>query len=388
MENYKVQTPGGSDFETIYAIGDIHGDLNLLLTLLYFCAQVIDENGAWKTEKKKCCVVLVGDTIDRYRPGVFSAGELDGEELLIHLLLNSLDEEAQEHDSRVLKCLGNHEEMNLQGNYSYATTKGKQLRSVFPIKRGSLFSRLIYTDSGTFPFVQLNKKYFFVHGGIAPITEDTVSWLPDACKSMKKMFRNKTKLSKQEKACYELASKMLWDRTYTVKDSCATSGELTQLSKKLQYLQAEMMLSGHTVTVYNGAKKEASFFESCNNEGQIEKCETLTEKEQVNPGIHMSCDQKVVRLDNGASRAFGLPDMDGRKPQIFCVDSRGKYSVLKYSQYNIGKGTVDKIFCKEALRKKMFDYFEKETKIKKIKGGQQKIESGERPLDRYLRRYF
>lgn len=388
MEDYNVQTPKTiSDFDTIYAIGDIHGDLNLLLTLLYFCAKVIDEKGAWKKTKTKCCVVLVGDTIDRYRPGVYSAGELDGEELLIHLLLNFLDEEAKKHDSRVLKCLGNHEEMNLQGNYSYATAKGKQLRRVFPIKRGSLFSRLIYTETGTFPFVQLNKNYFFVHGGIAPITQDTVSLLPGACKSMKKMFRNKTKLSKQENACYELASKMLWDRTYTVKDSCATSGELTQLSKKLQYLQAKMMLSGHTVTVYNGAKKNASFFESCNKEGEIEKCEKSTE-EQVNPGIHMSCNQKVVRLDNGASRAFGLPDMDGRKPQIFCVDSSGNYSVLKYSNYNIGKSTVDNIFCKDALRKKMFDYFEQETKIKKMKGGQQKMESGERPLDLYLRRYF
>lgn len=373
-----------NDYDVIYAMGDIHGDFNLLLNLLHFNAQVIDNEGKWKDNGQKVCVVLVGDTLDRQRPGVVSKGELEGEELLIHLFLNELAQQAKDHDSKIIKCLGNHEEMNIDPqskNYSnYITQKGMALRKDFPIKRGSFFSKQIFTDN-TYPFVIID-KYFFVHGGVGPITKDNKHLLKKAQAVMKKYYRTTEELTAEEMQVKELVTKMLWNRDFTQSDSCFKD------SKKLQTIISDMggnitkILNGHTVTVNNKAKR-GHFFENCKTDGDSSSTKVCTEKtkgsdqtETEHPGIHYSCDKKIVRLDNGASRAFGDKRWEGRRPQLFKIDKRAsphKYSVIVHTNYLQGKDEsfdtpISKVFDKAAIKKGIEEYLEN-IKHSKLSGG-------------------
>ena len=156
--------------DRIVVIGDTHGDFGLLLLLLKDCAKVIDARGRWR-RRNKSWVVLVGDTVDRYRPDVPSGGEVMGEELFMHLYLNRLQRDARKEGGRVLKLLGNHEEMNLRGNYDYVTKLGKQLRRVLPLQPGTAFAKILYSEKDTHAFAQIG-PYFFVHGGLGGLRED------------------------------------------------------------------------------------------------------------------------------------------------------------------------------------------------------------------------
>ena len=390
-KDYDLSTHG---FTKIYAMGDIHGDFNLLLILLRFCAQVIDAQGKW-IGKEKTCVVLVGDTIDRKRPEVPSVGELEGEELLIHLFLNQLHQQAKDHGSKVIKCLGNHEEMNIDGIYDYATAAGKRLRKAFPIRRGSLFSKLIYTEN-TYPCLKIG-EHFFVHGGVQPVTDTNVQLLKNAKEVMQKYFTTTETLRGDDEKTRQLASQLLWDRTYTLSQKCNDE----EVKKKLRYLGAKKMISGHTVTVYDPSVNGTYFTckESAKS-GDITTCTDTTENSQRFPGIHMSCNEHVFRVDNGASRAFGLDKLAGRKPQLLLIDlttppETPSYSVIRYNHFNISTTPISDKFTKEdkrAIKDRMMTYFNKfveKNSALQLKGGFKPNNNKQlTPLQRYLLHHF
>ena len=364
--NYKIDR---GKYRTIYAIGDIHGDFNLLLSLLKYCANVIDDNGKWISSNT--CVVLVGDTLDRKRPSIPVRGELDGEEMLIHLYLNQLCVQAKKNNSILIKCLGNHEIMNIDPMYknvrnNYITKKGQALRKVFPISRGSFFAKQIYTED-TYPFVQIG-KYFFVHGGIGPVSYDNKTLLIRAKEAMKKYFCTTETLSAQDLQAQKLVHAMLWDRQFTSRTSCSLNSKKLDKIMKIIDPKIKKVLSGHTVTVYNRADN-GTFFDTC--EGSSICTVNTTNKsleKNPNPGIHYSCDEKVVRLDNGASRAFGSDRMPGRLPQVFKIQQsdsgEDKYSVVRYLDYLSTKNKesfdtrVSKTFNTKTIRRTIEQYIQ------------------------------
>lgn len=332
--SYEIVT---QDFKTIYAIGDIHGDFGLMMILLHHCAGVVDSKGKWCPSKKNVCVVFVGDTIDRYRKGLSSLGEFDGEELFIHIYLNYLSKKARECNSRVIKCLGNHEEMNMNGQFHCVTPKGRRLRELFPITPGSFFARQIYSEKDTYPFVLVNKQYFFVHGGIYPLNDENKDALEQAPKRMKQWFRKGTKPSGREsKKVYALVHEMLWDREFTNTKQCDNE----VFKNKLSFVGAQYMLSGHSITGYNRADDSQPFNE-CQTISEKNSTQTCTQnnnnkKGKKKLGINCSCSGKVFRLDNGASRGFGSQTDESRKPQLLKIDcnrppTNPTFSVIKYN---------------------------------------------------------
>ncbi|HEY4363997.1 MAG TPA: metallophosphoesterase [Bryobacteraceae bacterium] len=91
--------------ERIVAIGDIHGDLNALLTVLR-AAKLVDARENWTGGKTH--LVIPGDFIDR---GNASRKVMD--------LLMALEPQAQKAGGRLHPMLGNHEAMNLYGDLRY-----------------------------------------------------------------------------------------------------------------------------------------------------------------------------------------------------------------------------------------------------------------------------
>jgi uncharacterized protein YheU (UPF0270 family) len=91
----------------LIAIGDVHGDFPAMMKALEI-AEVMDKNGQWIG--KDSVVVQVGDVLDR--------GDC---ELAIFTKLMRLKKKARSEGGNVIVMNGNHEIMNVMGDFRYAT---------------------------------------------------------------------------------------------------------------------------------------------------------------------------------------------------------------------------------------------------------------------------
>lgn len=91
--------------DRVVAVGDLHGDLGGALRTLHL-AGVVNDSGHWSGGQDT--LVQTGDTTDR---GPDSRAVMD--------LLRRLQQEATAQGGRVVCLLGNHEVMNLQGDWRY-----------------------------------------------------------------------------------------------------------------------------------------------------------------------------------------------------------------------------------------------------------------------------
>jgi hypothetical protein len=103
-------TPGvlaAAQPKRIVAVGDLHGDYAAWLTIAR-AAGLIDANGRWAGGRTT--LVQLGDIVDR-----------EPDSLKIIRSLQQLQKEAPRAGGRVVVVLGNHEAMNLLGDYRYTT---------------------------------------------------------------------------------------------------------------------------------------------------------------------------------------------------------------------------------------------------------------------------
>ena len=163
--------PATSPGTRIYAIGDIHGRLDLLQQLLRQLEADVGSRGARSTR-----IVLLGDLIDR---GPHSRQVLE----LVKLM--------QRHNrGRVVVLRGNHEEMLLAGADGHAEAQRLWLEcggdatlrsygldpgaftSLSPEKRGFTLQKAIGPDMmnwlGSLPLTCRSGDYFFCHAGVRP----------------------------------------------------------------------------------------------------------------------------------------------------------------------------------------------------------------------------
>ena len=182
--------------ERVYAIGDIHGDLEAFMVLLQEVCKVcefdcpIRDNKNIKSHNditfrwtgEKAYVVMVGDTIDRKRTGSIKkdnllVGEIENEEIILLNLINRIAIEASNAGGRLIKLLGNHEIMNLYSNFDYVSDQtikengGLNMRINKTQPGGDLAKMII--KCGTLGIVKIG-DWIFVHGGILPALVNAV----------------------------------------------------------------------------------------------------------------------------------------------------------------------------------------------------------------------
>ena len=131
------------EHERVIVIGDIHGDLDAAIKCLVIsnCINpiIIPENRdvsnmdlffkQLKWIGNNTYVVQLGDQIDRVRPQKWDNNEItrdvaykdEGCTLEIFYLFYHLDKIAREHNGRVFSILGNHEIMNIDGDFRYVS---------------------------------------------------------------------------------------------------------------------------------------------------------------------------------------------------------------------------------------------------------------------------
>lgn len=145
--------------ERMIIIGDLHGDLDKLITCLKianvaeFPQQPLPESDSLRTNSVvfdyvnktrwtggKTFVIQLGDQIDRIRPTKWdeigiakgTAEDDEGSSLHIFYLLWHLNNLAKQVGGRVISIMGNHEFMNVEGDYRYVSPhEFKEYHSAF-----------------------------------------------------------------------------------------------------------------------------------------------------------------------------------------------------------------------------------------------------------------
>jgi hypothetical protein len=255
--------------DRLVAIGDLHGDLAATRAALRL-AGAIDRQDDWVGGN--LVVVQTGDQIDR-----------GNDEPEVLALFDALAEKAKANGGAVISLLGNHEVMNVQGDFRYVTEEGfvdfasyassardpALLTQVTPGMRGRAAAFLpggpIARKLAERPLVAIVGDSLFVHGGILPshtsyglrrANDQTRAWM------LAELGRIPPILDGDEAP--------VWTRAFADPEPPPRACEA--LGKVLEELSIARMVVGHTV-----------------------------QKDGVRPG----CGERVWRIDVGLAKHYG-----------------------------------------------------------------------------------
>lgn len=247
MEKYKCNLQyqdSYTNIENIYVIGDIHGDFEVLKRVL-LKAMLIDNSSNWIGHDSH--VVQLGDILDGKERSNNSNGfdNIDTmEEYNIYDFLNKLDTQAREFGGRVHYLIGNHELMNVLGNFSYVHNKhmsstGVQRRRELFSPGGKMANMLACRSYG---ILYIN-GWIFCHGGLLPhhIKHRDITWINTLVKDILKGVKNVNKLKPHERDFIEGNNSFLWTRAYS-----NNPNKCELLNTTLSAMSAKGMVVGHT----------------------------------------------------------------------------------------------------------------------------------------------
>jgi len=149
-------------------IGDLHGDVGMMCAAL-FLAKIIDQDLQWIAEPKDTIVVQMGDQVDSQTRGTLGEAWERVPDLAVVEFLKRVDDMARPHGGRVISLLGNHELMNVIGDFSYASPfsiekSGGVLGRNNLFRPGGSIARLLAER----PLVARIGHIVFVHAGLLP----------------------------------------------------------------------------------------------------------------------------------------------------------------------------------------------------------------------------
>ena len=332
--------------ERLVAIGDIHGDLKVTLSVLKL-AEVIPQTSTvddvdnihWSGGKS--WVIQLGDQIDRCRPDDWEKNcikdyddvvEDEGSNMVIIKLLLRLDDEARKVGGRVLGLLGNHELMNIDKDFRYVSPKeflefvpknewkNKKTSDGYPngyyhrtkaFERGGNISKLYASKKKS---IMIVGSYLFVHGGlsidlvnkytISEINNIVSKWMINTTNKVEdkifdEIFRDDDDMSP------------FWCRIFGEDDDSENTESnfnniLNIINKKNKLVQSvKGMVIAHTPQFMDGKYLNSIYKD------------------------------RLWRVDVGMSRAFGehsdCGDDKYRQPQVLIIHNDNKFEVRKKS---------------------------------------------------------
>jgi len=266
--------------ERIVAIGDLHGDVSAARAVLRL-AGVIDAADAWTGGH--AVVVQTGDQLDR--------GDDDREVLE---LLDRLAGAAAKGGGALVVLNGNHEVMNVNGDFRYVSPHGfaeygefnpgwlrawstpsGQRGRTFAFRPGGAVARQLARR----PVVARVGDTLFVHGGVLPqhvtyglarINQETSAWMWGAQKAIPEILTDQ--------------DAPIWTRLYS--DGNPAAAACGTLAQALGLASAKRMVVGHTIQ---------------------------------DSGINSACDGRVWRIDVALSKVYGEA-----KPRPQVLELRGE----------------------------------------------------------------
>ena len=160
----------------LVVIGDVHGDCDRLVKALQI-ARVISQSPTieWVADPADTMVVQLGDQLDSANRNPEAAEWESQPDVSMLALMDNLDSIAKQHGGRVISLIGNHEIMNLTGEFVYVSNSsltqsgGEEVRRREFMPGGKynrmLLSRYIIVKVGT---------YLFCHAGLLPSHLNTI----------------------------------------------------------------------------------------------------------------------------------------------------------------------------------------------------------------------
>jgi hypothetical protein len=297
----------------IIAIGDIHGDLNLAMRS-FKLAKLIDDNFNWIANPPSTVVIQVGDQVDSCRPipGINDCHNQrqpndKAEDLAVINFFDQMHAKASAHGGAVYSLLGNHELMNVDGDFRYVSYANyydfkydggdgdpKDSKYVGPEGRKSAFGPggpVARNLACTRNSVMIIGSNMFVHAGVLPVL---VNYIPENNPQTKMAYLNaivrKWLLGKikefgpgaetEKKLFVNGNLSPFWTRIYgqirpgaTIADSDCEN----YVAKALEVFQIGKIIVGHTPQLL------------------INKV-----------GINGTCGDDLWRVDGGFSKAFSV----------------------------------------------------------------------------------
>jgi hypothetical protein len=334
----------------VIAIGDIHGDYQLIIDILKL-AKVINNSINWIGNDT--IVVQVGDQVDRCRPSSYKCNDPrttkydEASDIKILKLMNNLHIQAVKNGGAVYSLLGNHELMNAQGNMNYVSLMGlEQFKDykdprdpnktfssgmdarVHAFKPGNEYGKLL---ACTRTSALIIGSSIFIHAGLllSFLDDINIDEFKIDINKLKPCEINQVKLLKINKLVRKWLlglitpnnidkivgshiNTLFWTRTFgNIPQNMGYSDDKCEkyLGQMLKMLKLDHMIIGHTPQFYKNKE-----------------------------GINSTCDNRLWRVDFGGSNAFNAHDKteDGirsetRNVQVLEILNDKEFKVLKYN---------------------------------------------------------
>jgi hypothetical protein len=272
----------------LLVIGDIHADFNLFKHILVK-SKLINNKEEWIAKPKDTVIVQVGDLLDG--GGRFSQ-EVYGEKHIMELI-NKINKQARKLGGGFYPILGNHELMNVYGDFKYASKKdiddtGGRLNRTKLYKPGGQLAKNLSKHS----VILKVGSYLFCHAGILLEHVDNPNTIHYLNNLMRKYLNNNLKHGEeyQFNKYFSGDNSLLWNREYG-KDN--VNGETCKnLDILLNKLGCKSMIIGHTPQEH----------------------------------INNQCQGKVWRVDVGISRCFSMNENNLQILEI--LDDGKKINIL------------------------------------------------------------
>jgi hypothetical protein len=308
----------------IIALGDIHGDYNLAIQLLKLASLIKIKDNKIIWIGGSTIVVQVGDQIDSYRPSKDENKNLDisdePNDIKILYLFSDLDKQAAKYNGMVISLLGNHEIMNSEGFINYVSKNNlKDIGGAEERKRkfapgGELGIFLGCTRHSSI----IIGSNLFVHAGFIDglIKEMQINTITDIEEINLKIKMWLTGLIDKKYISQIIDSSrntnsIFWTRVLgSLKPGIPLSNTecSNNISQVLKIFQIDKIIVGHTPTSFLWGK-----------------------------GCNATCDDHVIRIDNGSSKAFDKFDTEfkktglknkNRQPQVLEILNDTEFKIL------------------------------------------------------------
>jgi hypothetical protein len=335
----------------IVAIGDIHGDLSVAIKALKM-ARVIPATTPDNTTNitsinwigGQTFIVQLGDQIDRVRPSkLFNSlctehdselHEDEGSDLKIICLFDRLNLQAQKVGGAVLSVLGNHELMNVDGDFRYVSPKefrefGNYFKGNMSLDSDEPFGfkerKNAFKPGGVIATLLANNRYsivqvgswLFVHGGVSSECANKYS-LDDINQYIKRWLLGDLSQKNQQHIheLYHLDDddhSPFWSRIYSDMDEWDQQSSIKEFVKTLNTMNVKNIRSNDTAIKGMVMGHSPQFM--------------------YNRGINSSANNRIWRVDVGASRAFGkignTTECNNRLVQLLVIENDCTFSILK-----------------------------------------------------------
>lgn len=200
----------------VIVIGDIHGDVQMFMKCLY-AARLFNTNLEWIAQPQDTIVVQLGDQVDSLTRGGQDNWETVPDTEMIYLT-DRLDSIARMTGGRVLSLLGNHEMMNVIGDFSYVSPKSFQMVD-------SQLRKDMFRPGGTISQILAKRNitlrighHLFCHGAVLPHHLDSANNNLHAINDAMRKFLRNIPLHPEERnilsTCIFDQQGILWSRLY------------------------------------------------------------------------------------------------------------------------------------------------------------------------------